>query len=118
MIGTEAGVGVCNQGGHLQAGKTLTISSEGKLSWQSAAQEAVIEAGGDIRLMARDDINHHDRLHSGGTLVIESLAGKLSHSGTLAATGDVRLSADSGIDREPLHPDWQVGQYRWQYRGP
>ena len=37
MIGTEAGVGVRNQGGHLQAGKTLTISSEGKLSWQSAA---------------------------------------------------------------------------------
>lgn len=98
MIGTEAGVGVRNQGGHLQTGKTLTISSEGKLSWQSAAQEAVTEAGGDIRLTARNDIDHHGKLHSGGTLVIESRVGKLSQSGTLAATGDVRLSANSGIE--------------------
>ena len=46
MIGTEAGVGVRNQGGHIQAEKTLTVSSEGKLTWQSGKQEAVTEAAG------------------------------------------------------------------------
>ena len=68
MIGTEAGVGVRNQGGHLQADKTLTVSSEGKLSWQSPKQEAITGAGGDIQLTARDDIDHHGKLHSGGNL--------------------------------------------------
>lgn len=46
MIGTEAGVGVRNQGGQLQAGKTLAVSSEGKLSWQSGAHEALTQAAG------------------------------------------------------------------------
>jgi len=75
MIGIEAGVGVRNQGRHLQAGKALTISSEGKLSWGSAAQEAVTEAVGDIQMTTRDDIDHHGKLYSGGTLVIESRTG-------------------------------------------
>ncbi|MDC6108491.1 hemagglutinin repeat-containing protein [Serratia rubidaea] len=97
MIGTEAGVGVRNQGGHLQAGKTLTVSSEGKLSWQPAKQEAVTQAGGDIQLAARDDIDYHGKLHSGGTLSVQSRDGELRQSGTLAAAGDVRLNAARGI---------------------
>ncbi|MEX0632072.1 hypothetical protein M8494_08800 [Serratia ureilytica] len=40
MIGTEAGVGVRNRGGQVRAGKTLTVSSEGKLSWRSDAPDA------------------------------------------------------------------------------
>ncbi|MBP2153024.1 hemagglutinin repeat-containing protein [Erwinia rhapontici] len=97
MIGTEAGVGVRNQGGHIQAEKTLTVSSEGKLTWQPGKQEAVTEAGGDIQLAARDSIEHHGKLHSGGTLSVDSREGDVKQSGTLAAAGDVTLKAKRGI---------------------
>ncbi|BCQ41948.1 hemagglutinin-like protein [Erwinia rhapontici] len=97
MIGTEAGVGVRNQGGHIQAEKTLTVSSEGKLTWQPGKQEAVTEAGGDIQLAARDSIEHHGKLHSGGTLSVDSREGDVKQSGTLAAVGDVTLKAKRGI---------------------
>ncbi len=97
MVGTEAGVGVRNQGGHIQAEKTLSVSSEGKLTWQSGKQEAVTEAGEDIRLAARDSIEHHGKLHSGGTLAVDSRDGELKQSGTLAAAGDVTLKAKRGI---------------------
>ncbi|VEI20617.1 Filamentous hemagglutinin [Serratia plymuthica] len=97
MIGTEAGVGVRNRGGQLQAGKTLTVSSEGKLSWQPGEQEALTQAAGDIRLAARGDIEHHGKLHSGGNLGVQSREGELKQSGTLAAAGNVRLEAARGI---------------------
>ncbi|MFP1825700.1 hemagglutinin repeat-containing protein [Lonsdalea quercina] len=98
MIGTEAGVGVRNQGGQLQAGKTLTVSSEGRLVWQPAQQEAVTQAGESISLTANNDIEHDGKLHSGGTLNVQSRAGSLKQSGTLAAGGDVQLSAATGIE--------------------
>ncbi|HBH67144.1 MAG TPA: filamentous hemagglutinin, partial [Erwinia persicina] len=97
MIGTEAGVGVRNQGGHIQAAKTLTVSSEGKLTWQSGSQDAVTQAGGDIRLAARDTLEHHGKLHGGGTVSVESREGEIKQSGTLAAAGDVALRAKRGI---------------------
>ena len=56
MIGTEAGVGVRNRNGQVQAGKTLTVSSEGKLLWQAEAPDAATRAGGDIQLAAKGDI--------------------------------------------------------------
>ncbi|OSN08202.1 filamentous hemagglutinin, partial [Lonsdalea iberica] len=97
MIGTEAGVGVRNQGGQLQAGKTLTVSSEGRLVWQPAQQDAVTQAGESISLTANNDIEHEGKLHSGGTLNVQSRAGSIKQSGTLAAAGDVQLSAAEGI---------------------
>ncbi|MFP1769411.1 filamentous hemagglutinin N-terminal domain-containing protein, partial [Lonsdalea quercina] len=98
MIGTEAGVGVRNQGGQLQAGKTLTVSSEGRLVWQPAQQEAVTQAAESISLTANNDIEHDGKLHSGGTLNVQSRAGSIKQSGTLAAAGDVQLSAAAGIE--------------------
>ncbi|WP_304163656.1 hemagglutinin repeat-containing protein, partial [Lonsdalea britannica] len=98
MIGTEAGVGVRNQGGQLQAGKTLTVSSEGRLVWQPAQQDAVTQAGESISLTANNDIEHDGKLHSGGTLNVQSRAGSIKQSGTLAAAGDVQLSAAGGIE--------------------
>ncbi|WP_099139523.1 hemagglutinin repeat-containing protein, partial [Xenorhabdus mauleonii] len=97
MIGTEAGVGVRNKGGHLQAGKTLTVSSEGKLSWQSNTQQAVTQAGGNINIAARDDIEHHGKLHSGEQLTIQSRQGSVKQSGTLAAAGDIQLTSARDI---------------------
>ncbi|MDC9589540.1 hemagglutinin repeat-containing protein [Xenorhabdus sp. XENO-10] len=97
MIGTEAGVGVRNQGGHLQAGKTLTVSSEGRLSWQSGEQEAITQAGGDITLTAGNGLEHHGKLHSGGQLAVQSRDGDIQQSGTLAAVGDIRLTSARGI---------------------
>lgn len=97
MIGTEAGVGVRNQNGQIQAGKTLTVNSEGRLSWQSDAPDAATQAGGDISLAAKGDIETHGKWHSGGQLTVRSREGALAQSGTLAAAGDVRLSAARGI---------------------
>lgn len=97
MIGTEAGVGVRNQGGQVQAGKTLTVSSEGKLSWQSDAQDATTQAGGDIQLAAKGDIETHGKVYSGGQLAVQSREGMLTQSGTLAAAGNVHLNAARGI---------------------
>ncbi|WP_268630635.1 hypothetical protein, partial [Escherichia coli] len=82
MMGTEAGVGVRNQGGHLLADRTLTVSSEGGLSWlpgstqavNQAEPQAVTQAGGDISLIARDGVEHRGKLYSGGTLSVESRA--------------------------------------------
>ena len=97
MVGTEVGVGVRNQGGHLQAGKNLTVSSGGKLSWQLASAEPVTQAGGDITLTARDDVEHQGRLFSGGQLNVQSQQGDIKQSGTLAAAGNVTLRAGKGI---------------------
>ncbi|MEN4691797.1 hemagglutinin repeat-containing protein [Pantoea agglomerans] len=97
MIGTEAGVGVRNQNAQVQAGKTLVVSSEGKLVWQSAAQDGVTQAGGDISLAAREDIDYQGKLHSGGQLTVRSHEGGITQSGTLAAAGDVRLTAARSI---------------------
>ncbi|MEL5589670.1 hemagglutinin repeat-containing protein [Serratia ureilytica] len=97
MIGTEAGVGVRNQNGQVQAGKTLTVSSEGKLSWRSDAPDAATQSGGDTKLAAKGDIEYRGKLHSGGQLAVQSREGTLTQSGTLAAAGDVRLDAAHGI---------------------
>ncbi|MGC0864187.1 hemagglutinin repeat-containing protein [Pantoea agglomerans] len=97
MIGIEAGVGVRNQNAQVQAGKTLVVSSEGKLVWQSAAQDGVTQAGGDISLAAREDIDYQGKLHSGGQLTVRSREGGITQSGTLAAAGDVRLTAVRSI---------------------
>ncbi|NYA15574.1 two-partner secretion domain-containing protein [Serratia fonticola] len=98
MVGTEAGVGVRNQGGHLQAEKTLVVSSEGKLTWQAVGTaEPYTQAGGDITLTARDSIEHHGKLHSGGELVVQSRQGAITQSGTLAAAGNVTLQAAQAI---------------------
>ena len=94
MIGTEAGVGVRNQGGQVRAGKTLTVSSEGKLSWRS---DAPTQAGGDIQLAAKGDIETHGKVYSGGQLAVQSREGMLTQSSTLAAAGNVHLNAARGI---------------------
>ncbi|WP_426784401.1 hemagglutinin repeat-containing protein [Serratia sp. 2C06] len=97
MIGTEAGVGVRNQNGQVQAGKTLTVSSEGKLSWRSDAPDAATQANGDIQLAAKGDIETHGKVYSGSQLAAQSREGMLTQSGTLAAAGDVHLNAARGI---------------------
>ncbi|SFN22860.1 filamentous hemagglutinin [Izhakiella capsodis] len=98
MIGTEAGVGVRNQGGQLQAGKTLTVSSEGRLEWQPGTQEAVTQAGESITLVARDTLDHAGKLHSDGTLIVQSRSGDIRQTGTMAAAGEVQLTAAGGIE--------------------
>ncbi|MGV8927788.1 MAG: hemagglutinin repeat-containing protein, partial [Ewingella sp.] len=98
MIGTEAGVGVRNQGGQLQADKTMTVSSEGKLVWQTTATEPNTQAGGDITLTARDSVEHHGKLYSGGELTVQSRQGGITQSGTLAAARNVRLEAAQDIE--------------------
>ncbi|VXD01103.1 conserved hypothetical protein [Enterobacterales bacterium 8AC] len=98
MIGTEAGVGVRNQGGHLQADKTLVVSSEGKLLWQAAGTtEPHTQAGGDIALTAKESVEHQGKLYSGGQLNVQSRQGGITQSGTMAAAGNVTLQAAQAI---------------------
>ncbi|MHA7848748.1 hemagglutinin repeat-containing protein [Serratia sp. D1N4] len=97
MVGTEAGVGVRNQGGHLQAEKTLVVSSEGKLTWQAGTAEPYTQAGSDITLAAKDSVEHHGKLYSGGQLSVQSRQGEITQSGTLAAAGNVTLQAAQAI---------------------
>ncbi|MEQ5136969.1 hemagglutinin repeat-containing protein [Providencia alcalifaciens] len=97
MVGTEKGVGVRNQGGHIQADKTLTVSSNGKLIWGNASQQATTQAGSDITLTAKDTIDHQGKLHSGGNLNIESQTASVSNTGTLAALKDVNINAKGDI---------------------
>lgn len=97
MVGTEAGVGVRNQGAQLQAGKTLTVSSEGHLVWQGDGNQAVTQAGESISLTAKGNIEHNGKLHSDGTLDVLSREGDIVQSGTMAAAGDINLRADGNI---------------------
>ncbi|WP_230492803.1 hemagglutinin repeat-containing protein, partial [Martelella alba] len=98
MIGTEAGVGVRNQGGYIHVGKTLTVSSAGRLSWQVHEPEAVTKAGGNITLAARNGIEHGGKLHSGGAISIHSCEGAIKQSSTLVASGDIHLNATGQVD--------------------
>ncbi|MEQ4924671.1 hemagglutinin repeat-containing protein, partial [Proteus hauseri] len=101
MVGTENGVGVRNQAAHLQADKTLTVTSNGQLVWQSTkAQEAITQAGSNITLLAKGDVTHQGKLHSGGALRVESQEGALVQSGTLAAAQDVTLTAKKEIQTQ------------------
>lgn len=97
MIATEAGVGVRNQGGHLQAGQILSVSSEGHLSWQSDGQEVFTHAERDLIFKAKGSIGHHGKLYTGSTLRLESRHGEITQSGTLVAAGDIHLTSDRGI---------------------
>ena len=97
MVGTENGVGVRNRGGHVQADKTITVSSNGKLSWGAASQEATTQAGSDITLTAKDAIDHQGKLHSSGALNVESQTGSVSNTGTLAALKNVNINAKGDI---------------------
>ncbi|MGP4129261.1 filamentous hemagglutinin N-terminal domain-containing protein [Pantoea tagorei] len=97
MIGTEAGVGVRNLSGQVRAGKTLTVSSEGRLSWRADVPDAATQSGGDIQLTAKGDIETHGKVYSGGQLTLQSGAGRLTQSGTLAAAGNMQLKVARGI---------------------
>lgn len=66
--------------------------------WQSGKQEAVTQAGESVTLIAKDNIEHAGKLHSGGTLNVQSRTGEIKQSGTMAAAGDVQLTAASGIE--------------------
>ncbi|POW58502.1 filamentous hemagglutinin [Candidatus Pantoea alvi] len=96
MIGTEAGVGVRNLSGQVRAGKTLTVSSEGRLSWRADVPDAATQSGGDIQLTAKGDIETHGKVYSGGQLTLQG-AGRLTQSGTLAAAGNMQLNVARGI---------------------
>ncbi|WP_220683172.1 hypothetical protein, partial [Pseudomonas aeruginosa] len=100
MVGTEQRDGARNLGGLLQADKTKTVSSNGKLSWGTASQEASTQAGSDIQLIAKDALEHQGKLHSGGTVNVESQTSSVSNHGTLAALKDVNINAKGDIQNQ------------------
>ncbi|MFB9170382.1 hemagglutinin repeat-containing protein, partial [Chromobacterium piscinae] len=85
LLATEAGVGV-RSSGQLNGGEQLALDSAGHLTLNGS------QNGGDIQYRAAGDIEHGGSSYSRGQLRLGS-GGALHQSGTVAAAGDVLVSA-------------------------
>ncbi|WP_434657158.1 hemagglutinin repeat-containing protein [Chromobacterium violaceum] len=85
LLATEAGVGV-RSSGQLNGGEQLALDSAGHLTLNGS------QNGGDIQYRAAGDIEHGGSSYSRGQLRLGS-GGALRQSGTVAAAGDVQVSA-------------------------
>jgi filamentous hemagglutinin len=88
LVGTEAGLGVRNAGLLQATSGSLTLSADGWLS-NAGTLQAV---GGDIKVTSQGPVDQTGVVFSSGHVSIES-AKSQSHSGTVAASGDVTLTA-------------------------
>ncbi|MGR2681655.1 hemagglutinin repeat-containing protein [Chromobacterium haemolyticum] len=85
LLATEAGVGV-RSSGQLSGGEQLKLDSAGQLTLNGR------QNGGDIQYRAAGNIEHSGASYSPGKLEVSGDAA-LRQSGTVAAAGDVKVSA-------------------------
>ncbi|SUX30469.1 hemagglutinin repeat-containing protein [Chromobacterium vaccinii] len=85
LLATEAGVGV-RSSGQLSGGEQLRLDSAGQLTLNGH------QNGGDVQYHAAGDIEHGGASYSRGKLELSGDAA-LRQSGTVAAAGDVKVSA-------------------------
>ncbi|MDH0340180.1 hemagglutinin repeat-containing protein [Chromobacterium haemolyticum] len=85
LLATEAGVGV-RSSGQLSGGEQLKLDSAGQLTLNGR------QNGGDIQYRAAGNIEHGGASYSRGKLEVSGDAA-LRQSGTMAAAGDVKVSA-------------------------
>jgi filamentous hemagglutinin len=88
IVGTESGLGVRNSGLLQASSGTLALSSEGWLSNSGALQAS----SADVTVQARGTIEQSGTIYSGSNVQLSSQAGQ-THSGTVAALGDVSIQA-------------------------
>jgi filamentous hemagglutinin len=88
LVGTEAGLGVRNAGDILAGAGPLVISQEGWLSNSGRMQAQ----GGDVSVRVRGDLTQSGTVY-GQQQVQWSSQGSQTHSGTVAALGDLQIEA-------------------------
>lgn len=94
LIGTEAGVGVRNAGLIQAASGPLSLSSEGWLSNSGTLQAT----GADVAVQTRGTLTQNGTVYSDRNVQLHNQADQ-THSGTVAALGDVSILA-SGTNAE------------------
>jgi filamentous hemagglutinin len=88
LIGTEAGLGVRNAGVVQAASGPLTLSQEGWLSNSGTLQAS----GGNVTIQTRGAVNQSGTVYSDKNVRLASQDHQ-THSGTVAAQGDVNIQA-------------------------
>lgn len=88
MVGTEAGLGVRNAGLLQASSGTLTLNNEGWLSNSGTIQSS----NSDVAVNTRGSVEQTGVIYGGGNVQLNSQASQ-THSGTVAALGDVSIQA-------------------------
>lgn len=88
LIGTEAGLGVRNDGVVQATGGPLTLTQDGWL----ASSGTLKASGGDLAVRIQGKIDQSGLVYGSGNVVMVS-QGSQTHGGTVAAGGDVLIQA-------------------------
>ncbi|KRB92814.1 hemagglutinin repeat-containing protein [Duganella sp. Root198D2] len=88
LVGTEAGLGVRNDGVVQASSGPLTLTQDGWLANSGTLQAS----GGDLKVQVQGTINQSGIVYGSANVLLAS-QGSQTHSGTVAAQGDVRLEA-------------------------
>ncbi|MFC5742468.1 hemagglutinin repeat-containing protein [Dyella tabacisoli] len=111
LIGTEAGLGVNNQGQIAAQRGDLTLTNAGQVvlggkttasgnlainAAQSLSNSGTLAGGGAVTL-AGSDISLSGTLYGGGPMSLVATSGALSHSGQLQAQGALTLQANGAL---------------------
>lgn len=90
LVGTEAGLGVNNQGKIIARNGDLTITNRGEV--ELAGQTT---ATGNVAITAAQALSNHGTLAAGGSISLDS--GDFTNQGTLYGSGPVTLSAHGTV---------------------
>jgi filamentous hemagglutinin len=88
IVGTESGLGVRNAGLLQASGASLTLNSEGWLNNSGSIQSS----SSDVVVNTRGAVEQSGAIYGGGNVQLSSQASQ-THSGTVAALGDVSIQA-------------------------
>ncbi|KOC19023.1 hypothetical protein GL58_25825 [Comamonas testosteroni] len=88
IVGTESGLGVRNSGLLQASGAGLTLNSEGWLNNSGSIQSS----SSDVVVNTRGAVEQSGVIYGGGNVQLSSQASQ-THSGTVAASGDVSIQA-------------------------
>ncbi|KQZ27064.1 hemagglutinin repeat-containing protein [Duganella sp. Root1480D1] len=88
LIGTEAGLGVRNDGVVQASSGPLTLTQDGWLANSGTLQAS----GGDVKVQVQGTINQSGIVYGSANVLVAS-QGSQAHSGTVAGQGDVRIEA-------------------------
>ncbi|WP_182111127.1 hemagglutinin repeat-containing protein [Comamonas testosteroni] len=88
IVGTESGLGVRNAGLLQASGASLTLNSEGWLNNSGSIQSS----SSDVVVNTRGAVEQSGAIYGGGNVQLSSQASQ-THSGTVAASGDVSIQA-------------------------
>lgn len=95
---TVTGASVQNSGGQMNANGAVTIRSSGAFSNSAPAQGVSGQVSGSrLTIDATSITNQGQLIANSGDLSITATAGGIDNTGTLAATGDMKLQASAAV---------------------